>query len=243
MKRRFLCAVALLAALFAANSCSTDDDGPVPDPAGTVTLNMMDEDNGRTSLGESSVYINRAANFQVAYSPSYVIADLGPVASVGNITEVRAGNPVREAAVTAGHGYQIFDVHAVHRFPSGVVAAARGCDYYCVRAESLLTDERGKTAGAVVKYFRAQPRWRDLPADGGLLAEISRYWGGSHELCAGDFRSGDAEEIEVEALLAYEWVDGAFVLTGPSPLPYSGDCTIRFRAGETYTEQIVRVRN
>ena len=42
-------------------NCS-DDDTP-DDPADTITLNMLNEHNGKTYLGESNVYINEANNF------------------------------------------------------------------------------------------------------------------------------------------------------------------------------------
>ena len=42
-------------------NCS-DDDTP-DDPADTITLNMLNEHNGKTYLGESKTYINEANNF------------------------------------------------------------------------------------------------------------------------------------------------------------------------------------
>jgi hypothetical protein len=44
-------------------ACSNDDDNTPDDPAGTVTLNMLNENNGMTELGNSDVYINKANNF------------------------------------------------------------------------------------------------------------------------------------------------------------------------------------
>ncbi len=48
----------IVLALFAIGltACSKDE-GPEPFPAGTATLYMMNEENGRTTLGNSDVYI------------------------------------------------------------------------------------------------------------------------------------------------------------------------------------------
>ena len=52
-------------------NCS-DDDTP-DDPADTITLNMLNEHNGKTYLGESKTYINEANNFVTIYYFRYNI--------------------------------------------------------------------------------------------------------------------------------------------------------------------------
>ena len=59
-------------------NCS-DDDTP-DDPADTITLNMLNEHNGKTYLGESNVYINEANNFITSKN---FISDVGNGAGVG----------------------------------------------------------------------------------------------------------------------------------------------------------------
>ena len=59
-------------------NCS-DDDTP-DDPADTITLNMLNEHNGKTYLGESKTYINEANNFVTS---SNFISDVGNGAGVG----------------------------------------------------------------------------------------------------------------------------------------------------------------
>lgn len=85
-------------------NCS-DDDTP-DDPADTITLNMLNEHNGKTYLGESKTYINEANNFVTS---SNFISDVGNGAGVGADILPSLTNLTHEVAVTPGHIYQIFD--------------------------------------------------------------------------------------------------------------------------------------
>ena len=60
MKPLFPFAAALLL-LFTAVGCSKDD--APNDPEGTVSLNMLNSDNGHTWLGNMGVYIDSSDNF------------------------------------------------------------------------------------------------------------------------------------------------------------------------------------
>lgn len=84
-------------------NCS-DDDTP-DDPADTITLNMLNEHNGKTYLGESNVYINEANNFITSKN---FISDVGNGAGVGANILPSLTNLTHEVAVTPGHIYQIF---------------------------------------------------------------------------------------------------------------------------------------
>lgn len=61
MKTKMLRWIAPAVLSLALVACS-DDDAP-SDPAGTVTLNMLDAENGKTCLGSTGFYINEADNF------------------------------------------------------------------------------------------------------------------------------------------------------------------------------------
>ena len=61
MKTKMLRWIAPAVLSLALVACS-DDDAP-SDPAGTVTLNMLDAENGKTYLGSTGFYINEADNF------------------------------------------------------------------------------------------------------------------------------------------------------------------------------------
>lgn len=81
MKTKMLRWIAPAVLSLALVACS-DDDAP-SDPAGTVTLNMLDAENGKTYLGSTGFYINEADNF---YSNGpFWIADVGPVRGIGSL--------------------------------------------------------------------------------------------------------------------------------------------------------------
>lgn len=137
--------------------CSKDD---VPtDPSDTVTLNMLNEQNGKTLLGMSEVYINASDNF---YTSRNFISDAGSASGVGVRIEPKLGNLVREAAVLPGHIYHIFDKRTVYDFPSGTRALQVGAGYYQVYVVSPIVDNE-VTSGAVVKYVLAYPDLKGLP--------------------------------------------------------------------------------
>lgn len=68
-----LLALSLCITLFA-TSCSKDE----PSLGSFPSLNMLDENHGKTLLGETGVYINNSMNFQTA---SWPIVDLGTSAA------------------------------------------------------------------------------------------------------------------------------------------------------------------
>ena len=150
----------LIVSLAFTTSCDKSDD--VQDPTDTVTLNMLDEDNGKTYLGASSVYINKANNF---FSSSSLIADCGSSFGIGANVEPKLDNLVYEAAVVPGHLYQIFDKDAMVEFPSGVRAIQVGAAYYKVYTVSRIkTDD--KYTGAMIKYVSEYPEAKELPEVG-----------------------------------------------------------------------------
>ena len=61
MLRQTIRWAAVAALLFGAVSCSKDETPG--DPEGTVLLNMYNEQNGKTLLSDSDIYINDAGNF------------------------------------------------------------------------------------------------------------------------------------------------------------------------------------
>ena len=69
VKMFVLLALSLCITLFA-TSCSKDD----PSQVSFTSLNMLDENHGKTLLGETGVYINGSMNFR---SDSWQVVDLG----------------------------------------------------------------------------------------------------------------------------------------------------------------------
>lgn len=139
-------------------SCDKNDDD-AQDPEDAVTLNMQDELNGKTPLGTSGVYINKANNF---YTTSNYIADCGNASGLGVKVAPKLENLVRETAATPGHLYQIFERGSIQDFDSGVRSIRVGAAYYKVYVVSLITADN-KSIGAVVKYVLAYPDGKNLP--------------------------------------------------------------------------------
>lgn len=115
-KYLFLLCVAFGALFF--SSCSKDDDaendnsGPVinpdkniPDPKGTITLNMMvgDDNDKSVSINDfGTIKINSAYNFEGS-SCSFV--SLGKMKGLGNVTAIPQDGWNRSVAVNPGEGY------------------------------------------------------------------------------------------------------------------------------------------
>lgn len=144
---------------FITTSCNNDNDIP-KDPEDAVTLNMMDELNGKTPLGGSNVYINKANNF---YSSSSFIADAGSSKGIGENIPPKLNNLVNEAAVIPGHLYQVFDKRTMRDFPSGTRAVEIEANYYHVYVVSPIINTDNVSTGAMVKYISVYPDPNGLP--------------------------------------------------------------------------------
>lgn len=119
-KYLFLLCVAFGALLF--SSCSKDDDaendnsGPVinpdkniPDPKGTITMNMMvgDDEGKRVSIKDfGTIQISSAYNFKgYEYNCSFV--SLGKMKGLGNVTAIPQDGWNSSVAVNPGDGYVV----------------------------------------------------------------------------------------------------------------------------------------
>ena len=110
-------AVALLCAmLLGLVSCDKDDDGAtggnggkaVPDPEGTVTVQMRNSGNGGMQVYPDGlgtyIYIDRADNLASSYGD---VICIGKVAGLGNIRERPETGWADQAALLPGYGYII----------------------------------------------------------------------------------------------------------------------------------------
>ncbi len=159
------------AAMIALSIVSCGKDEP-SDPAGTVTLNMLDEGNGKTILGKSDVYINNADNF---ISTSCLLVDLGPKSGLG-----AAGAPVltgtaSQMAVEPGHAYQVFGKDLLRRFPSGNYAMSTDDTYYYNVYVVSTTEKDGKVTGAAVKYVEVDTPGYGLPEYNKNIGTLDHY--------------------------------------------------------------------
>lgn len=147
-------------------NCSDDDASN--DPTDTITLNMLNEHNGKTYLGESGVYINEANNF---IDPSNFISDVGNGSGVGVNILPCLTNLTHEVAVTPGHVYQIFDKNTFMKFPSKTSAIQIEARYYQAYVMSKILNG-DMTIGAIVKYISVVPDNNGLPAYGHTIGSL-----------------------------------------------------------------------
>lgn len=144
--------------LFATSLVSCNDDD-IKEPDDAVTLNMLNEKNGKTFLGTSDVFINNSNNFQTS---SCYIADAGQTSGLGANIAPQLNNLTREAAVVERHLYQIYERGTLRSFPSGNSAILIGSGYYKMYVLSPLTTG-DILSGATVKYALAYPDAQNLP--------------------------------------------------------------------------------
>lgn len=150
-KYLFLLCVAFGALIF--SSCSKDDDAEndnggvvinpdknLPDPTGTVTLNIMigDDENKRVDInGFGTIQINSAYNF-VGYDYNYSFVSLGKMKGLGNVTAIPQDGWNRSVAVNPGDGY--------------VVRYKGYYDSQAIYARLYVVSEIAGTSGGIIGY-------------------------------------------------------------------------------------------
>lgn len=159
-KYLFLLCVAFGALFF--SSCSKDDDAEndnggvvinpdknIPDPKGTVTLNIMigDDENKRVDInGFGTIQINSAYNF-VGYDSNYSFVSLGKLKGLGNVTAIPQDGWNRSVAVNPGEGYVARLVSGYYDdYVSGSYA------YTYTYARLYVVSEITGTSGGVIGY-------------------------------------------------------------------------------------------
>ena len=153
----------LLAAVTLTTVVACSDDDTPGDPEGTVMLNMLDEDNGKTLLATSGIYIDNGYKFVTGDDCRLFSA--GKVGGLGSISPESFDNPAPRIAVQAGYGYFAVRPRALCSFPSGALALPidGSVDYLRFYVVSPLA-QGDKIVGAAVKYSIEDPRTYGLPA-------------------------------------------------------------------------------
>ena len=221
-------------------SCSKED---VPgDPEGTAMLNMYNEQNGKTILDDSDIYINNAGNF---ISPSSCqIFMLGKRSGLGDVQVSTLKNPAPEVAVTEGYGYVAVRGATARTFTSQCTALpldpSLGVNYLKFYvADDIEDDERGDL-GAVVKFVIENPRTYWLPEWGSTPYKLDYSSKNLGEKIAVTLPSDNFEaEFDGEGELACEKQGRKLVFTlleWPSYGSGTTYYTLRLRVGESYTE-------
>lgn len=158
-KYLFLLCVAFGALIF--SSCSKDDDAEndnggvvinpdknLPDPTGTVTLNIMigDDENKRVDInGFGTIQINSAYNF-VGYNYNYSFVSLGKMKGLGNVTAIPQDGWNRSVAVNPGDGY------VARRVENGYYDDNNSYSYSYRYARLYVVSEITGTSGGVIGY-------------------------------------------------------------------------------------------
>ena len=151
-------AALLCAVLLGMVSCDKDDDGAtggnggkaVPDPEGTVTVQMRNSDNGETRVSPdgfgTDFYIDRADNLTCPFGD---VICIGKVAGLGNIRERPETGWADEAALLPGYGYIMRREYSTDPAGNPTPDGYRYCRIYVV---GYLTSTGGGIIGATVKY-------------------------------------------------------------------------------------------
>lgn len=215
-------------------SCSSDDEDN--EPEGSVSLNMMNEENGKTLLGVSDVYINKSNNFKTS---ACFITDMGKASGLGTNSKINLDNISQEVAVTTNHLYHIYDQKTLLDFPSGNRAIEIGAGYYKTYVMAPITKEN-VMAGVTLKYILASPETNNLPEYKKIIGNVD-YVGETAkytlpkdtELYFSDYLEGDRDAFDIQI------TDGKLSITllkeiNKNSGPY-GDYGIYARSGSTYT--------
>lgn len=155
----FLLCIAFGALFF--SSCSKDDDAEndnggvvinpdknLPDPTGTVTLNIMigDDENKRVDInGFGTIQINSAYNF-VGNDYNYSFVSLGKMKGLGNVTAIPQDGWNRSVAVNPGDGY------VARRVENGYYDDNNSYSYSYRYARLYVVSEITGTSGGVIGY-------------------------------------------------------------------------------------------
>lgn len=237
MKKNVLGGLLLVVMMFGVVSCSDDIEVDLSD---LITLDMTNEDNGKTILGKSDVYINKVNNFK---TDSCLISVLGKNKGLGSVIYPQVGKGmVQETEVIPNHLYQVFDEDDVMSFPSGEWAVAVDAVYYQMYVESLIT-EGDKTIGANVQYIPVTPEPNGLPYYGYEFTKFS-----STIKSAIVYIQEDAEIIygnDLSEVFTISIIDGYITLTlKEDPTEENGlrgDYDVYARHGNVYTKMIITV--
>ncbi len=212
-------------------SCSSDDTDEFQD---AVTLNVMNEVNGKTIIGNSDVFLNKNNNFQ---SESWYIA---PAGTLDKEIQPDLVSLIREAAAEPNHLYCLYDPESLMTFPSGKQAIFVGSAYYKLLVESNISSNES-IQGAKVKYKSMIVSDNKLPAKNTMIGSM---------LNVGDeisYNVGNATEYAYyhSKYFYISLSNGVLKIIQKDPInkingPY-GDYDIFIRSGNVFTSLVFKV--
>lgn len=245
MKKFFL---PLLAAALACTTLSCSKEDAPTDPAGTAQLNMYNEQNGKTILSDSDIYINDAGNF---ISPSSCqLFVLGPSSGLGGVRVSDLRNPAPQVAVVKNCGYVAVRGTVARRFPSQCVALPTdpsvGVNFLKFYVLGDISDPELGNLGAVVKFVIEQPQNYWLPEWGTTPYRLDYTSKGLGDEISVAMPSDNFEaELDGNGELACE-KRGRNLIFKMTDWPSYGSSVVasyilRLRVGESYTQVQVEV--
>ena len=172
MKKKLLFQLLFVANVFFATSCSDDDSVELED---VTTLNMLNEDNGKTYLGNSDIYITDENNFS---GSSCLLVELGGANGIGKVVPPRVGDGlVRKAAVLPAVNVGAVVKYApVYPDPQGLP------EYGSVIGEvSNSGDVVEMDFPKDVEFLYSTSNGFEITTDGGKLTVTYYYWTDSKE--------------------------------------------------------------
>ncbi len=214
-------------------------------PEGTSMIRMMNEENGKTELGNSDLYITSSGNFR---SERFPIMDCGATDGIGGIGLPDFMNMAPEVAVIPGHGYVVCSSDDIHTFPSRKKAIAENAQMYRVYADSWITDDKGKTVGANVYFLLGMPPERgNMPKMNSSTEQLTwEEWNNKSREISLELPSEDIEAQTSDdkyGILDYA-ARGKTLTFRLSHSPASYEVTnynVRIRSGRIYTEIVIPV--
>lgn len=154
MNKKVFRILTLFLCVFSFTNCDKDDEDVDLFPDGTSTLRMMNEENGKTILGNSDVYITTAGNFK---SEQFPLFDMGEKKGIKNIDMPDFVNMAPEVAVHPKHGYVFCNQFDIYTFNSQNKAIAENTKVYRIFVDSWIQDKEEKVIGANVYFLLGSP--------------------------------------------------------------------------------------
>ncbi len=171
MKLHTWLTLALLLPALAA--CTKDESLEIP--ADTVSLNVMDEDHGKTLIGPTDIYMTRDQNI---VSQDYWLFDCGQVLDIGHVEE--NGPDFQTASNIAGvdnyKGYIAVAKTACRAFYSGNHAVAISEGYYRLWADEWIKESK-KVVGMQFQFAKLAPERKALPEWNSPLGTLDQAQG------------------------------------------------------------------
>lgn len=243
MKTKTILGICLSLCVWSFAGCG-DDEAIDIFPEGTASLRMMNEDNGKTLLGNSDVYITNAGNFT---SDQYPLFDVGEKRGIGDIDMPGFANMAPEVAVQPRHGYVICEANDVRTFPSGKKAIREDASVYRVFVDSWIEDKEGNATGANVYFLLGKP-----DTDEGIPLWHSEI-GWQYDITKGNplELTLPSDDIEVEILseqenynyLAYSMRGRTLVFRIEKDTGMDAVYQVRIRCQNIYTEVSLSLKN